>query len=122
MYTFEALLSHQIQNDVMLKIAEQLYATHHYNLQKRRCDSYCSIKAAYMYLNDGSVFKDHIVCLGEPLLRARRVYNISFCTSEDGSQQLQCFEPHIVVEGGQRLIDSWEHIAVPFKKVNNMMK
>ncbi|MEM8535767.1 MAG: hypothetical protein AAGF95_33380 [Chloroflexota bacterium] len=67
-----------------------------------------------MYLNDGSVFEDIILCGADPMLWARRVYDLTI-SHQENTDSLTWLESHVFVEHDQRVIDFWEDFALTVK-------
>ncbi len=118
----EGILDASIPSTAMLKIIESLYVCCQLTAQEQL--NYVdkrdiSINTSFIYMNDGSLFKDEIVCSAsgkDPDLLAYRAYNIAIYADDDGVEYISWREKRLIAENGRRKLDYWEDRSLPTAK------
>lgn len=117
----EGILHRRISSLTMLEIAEQIFVRSQFSVTSQmrlikdgELDGYW---ATFRYLNDGSFFEDQILCGANDLyLLARRAYNLTISHDQSGVARLTWTEPHVIVEGGERITLFWEEFSLPARE------
>ena len=116
---FVGIFDHTISSRHMAQMVEQTYACNQlrpYEQARHLQHPYEDLpRADFMYLNDGSVFEDIILCGADPILWARRVYDLRV-SHQEHVDTLTWREPHVFVEHDERIIDFWEDFALTVKR------
>ena len=122
----EGILDASIPSTTMLKFVEHISVCRQLTAQEQMScvenRKFCP-EASFVYLNDGSLFKDLIVCSApgkNRCLIACRAYDLVIYSDLDGVEHVSWKEKHLTVENGRRRLYFWDDLSLPLPLSNGI--